>query len=59
MDPHRRAGGGGVSCAFGSCDGCVCHLSPPCFHCEQHVCEHEDGQGICDECLEKKLEVGT
>lgn len=22
------------------CDGCCCHISPPCNHCVEHIGEH-------------------
>ena len=35
---------------------CSCHLAPPCRHCTEHTCEHEDFMDICDECFNKKEE---
>ena len=40
-------------CLVSDCGGCSCHLSPPCTHCTDHLCEHEDFEDICDDCFEE------
>lgn len=39
-------------CLFDDCNGCSCHIAPPCSHCVDHTCEHGDESNMCDVCFE-------
>lgn len=40
------------------CNGCTCHISPPCGHCVEHYCPKcEDFNCDCEEEPEKAIEA--